>query len=339
MSPLISILIPAYNSKRWIRDSILSALNQTWLNKEIIVVDDGSTDNTLKIAKSYESERLKVVTQKNRGAAAARNSALSLAQGDYIQWLDADDLLAPDKISKQLQDPATEDPKVLLSSAFGLFYRHPQQAVFSPNLLWNDLSPSDWIVAKFANNLWLNPAVWLVSRELTEAAGNWNENLSLDDDGEYFCRVVAKSRFVKFLPTAKSYYRQWSSGSLSRTSSKKACRSLLNSLKLSIGYLLALEDSHRTRSAALSYLQIWMTYFYPNEKDLLQELYKMANSLGGVLLPPKLQRKYEFIRLFLGWDGVYTTMRAVSRSKLWFQKALDELNWTLSRTGGPDPTK
>src|ERR1041385_4381684 len=94
--PLVSILIPAYNAEQWIGDAIRSAIDQTWDHKEIIVVDDGSTDRTLAAAKRFESPLVRVVSQKNQGAAAARNLAFSLSKGDYIQWLDADDLLAPD---------------------------------------------------------------------------------------------------------------------------------------------------------------------------------------------------------------------------------------------------
>src|SRR5688500_18155135 len=99
MSDLVSILIPAYNAERWIAATLQSALEQTWPAVEIIVVDDGSRDQTLAVARRFEGQSLKVVTQTNMGAAAARNTALGLAQGSYIQWLDADDLLAPDKIA------------------------------------------------------------------------------------------------------------------------------------------------------------------------------------------------------------------------------------------------
>src|SRR5271154_3546532 len=102
MKPLVSILIPAYNAETWISDSLRSAIAQTWERKEIIVVDDGSTDQTLTVARQFESDQLKVVTQKNQGAAATRNSAFSLCRGDYIQYLDADDLMAPDKIVRQM---------------------------------------------------------------------------------------------------------------------------------------------------------------------------------------------------------------------------------------------
>jgi len=101
MQPLVSILIPAYNSEEWIGETIRSAVEQTWPRKEVIVVDDGSRDGTLAAAKVLASKEVTVVTQENQGVCAARNHALRLCQGDYIQWLDADDLLAPDKIERQ----------------------------------------------------------------------------------------------------------------------------------------------------------------------------------------------------------------------------------------------
>ena len=123
MAQLVSILIPAYNAEKWIRDTINSALSQTWPKKEVIIVDDGSTDNTLQIARQFESKSVKVITQENMGACVARNKALSFAQGDYIQWLDADDLLAPDKISQQLKYAGDgRNSQILLSSAWCRFY-------------------------------------------------------------------------------------------------------------------------------------------------------------------------------------------------------------------------
>src|SRR5947207_15694099 len=83
MKPLVSILIPAYNAERWIAETMRSALRQTWPNKEILVVDDGSTDQTLRIARQFPSKAISVVSQKNQGAAAARDRAFDLCQVDY----------------------------------------------------------------------------------------------------------------------------------------------------------------------------------------------------------------------------------------------------------------
>ncbi len=81
MKPLVSILIPAYNAEEWIADTIQSAIAQTWQRKEIIVVDDGSSDRTAEVARRFASKEVAVVSTKNQGAAAARNHALQLSQG------------------------------------------------------------------------------------------------------------------------------------------------------------------------------------------------------------------------------------------------------------------
>src|SRR5918996_6070506 len=90
INPLVSILIPAFNAQDYIAETLKSAIEQTWEKKEIIVVDDGSRDQTLSVARQFASKTVSVVTQENQGAAAARNKALERCQGDYIQWLDAD---------------------------------------------------------------------------------------------------------------------------------------------------------------------------------------------------------------------------------------------------------
>src|SRR5262245_2008001 len=146
MAPLVSILIPAYNAERWIAETLQSALGQTWGRKEIIVVDDGSSDGTLAAALRFESNEVRVVMQPNQGAAAARNKALSLSQGDYIQWLDADDLLAPDKISKQIETVGgSVGQRTLLSGPWAYFCYRTSAAKFNPTPLWCDLSPVEWM--------------------------------------------------------------------------------------------------------------------------------------------------------------------------------------------------
>ena len=332
MSELVSILIPAYNTEKWIADAIKSVLAQTWANREIIIVDDGSSDNTLKIAKTFESKTVKVITQKNMGACGARNKALSIAQGDYIQWLDADDLLAPDKISQQLRESGSgHNSRVLLSSAFGTFFFRHQKAKFIPNSLWQNLAPVEWVITKFNDNIWMNPAVWLVSRELADLAGLWDERLSLDDDGEYFCRVVAASERVKFVPEAKSYYRVGNVGSLSRRTSYKACESLLLSLTLCFGHLLSLENSERARSACLKYLQIWLLYFYPEKPELMKRMNELARELGGSLPPPEVNWKYYPIERVMGWEAAKKVMTHWRNAKSVGYKNWDRLLYNLTQ--------
>jgi len=324
MTKLVSILIPAYNAEKWIAETIESALNQTWAKKEIIIVDDGSSDNTYHIAKRFQSKSVKICAQKNSGASSARNKAFLMSQGDYIQWLDADDLIAPDKIEIQMEHISkSENSMIINSSSFGEFYYRKSCARFITTPLWQDLKPIDWISYKFNNNIWMNPAVWLTSRSLIEKAGIWDERLSLDDDGEYFARTIAASELVKFIPEAKAYYRRSNVASLSRSRSYEACRSLILSLKLSFEYLLRLEDSERTRQACLNYLQIWFIYVYPEKTALIQEIYFLAERLGGKLEEPKLGKKYYLFQKIFGWQTAKFLSMNVPKIKLVAKNKLD----------------
>src|SRR5215471_10518887 len=237
MKPLVSILIPAYNAEEWIETTIQSALGQTWQRKEIIIVDDGSRDGTAAVARRFASKEVAVVSTENQGAAAARNRALQISQGDYIQWLDADDLLAPDKIERQLAALREADGRrILFSSSWAHFNYRPKRARFVATRLWQDLSPIEWLLRKMGENLHMQTATWLTSRELTAAAGPWDTRLISDDDGEYYCRVLLASEGTRFVPEAKVFYRvtpfnRWSYISPSDNKKKDA---LLISMKLHI---------------------------------------------------------------------------------------------------------
>jgi glycosyltransferase involved in cell wall biosynthesis len=317
MKTLVSILIPAYNAEEWIAETLQSAVSQTWENKEIIVVDDGSKDGTFEAARKFSPQGVRVVKQENQGAAAARNKALSLCQGSYIQWLDADDLLSPDKISRQMavaQD--RQDNRLLLSCAWGGFMYRPKRANFQPTPLWNNLKPAEWLIRKLGQNLYMQPATWLVSRELTEAAGLWNTELKVDDDGEYFCRVLLQSSEVEFVPAAKVYYRASGSGSLSYIGLSDAkMASQLESMRLHIAYLRSMEDSDRARAACVQFLQNWIPFIYPNRPDLVKESERMAAELGGKLEMPALSWKYFWIKSILGWNSAKRAQLLLPRMK------------------------
>jgi glycosyltransferase involved in cell wall biosynthesis len=331
MKPLVSILLPAFNAERWLSDTLCSAVAQTWQPKEIIVVDDGSIDRTLAIARRFESESVRVLTQKNRGAAAARNNAFSHCRGDYIQWLDADDLLAPDKVSSQLQ--ALGDGcggRTLISSSWGYFLYRPDQARFVPTPLWCDLSPVEWLIRKMGQNLHMQTATWLVSRELTEAAGPWNTELSVDDDGEYFCRVLLASQGVRFVPESRVYYRMSGGGSLSyigNSAHKKEAQ--WHSMEFHIRYLRSLEDSERVRRACIQYLQNWLLVFYPETPDVVRRARELARSLGGDLVEPRLSWKYAWMTRLCGWNAAKRAQLLLPRIRWSVLRAWDKALFAL----------
>jgi glycosyltransferase involved in cell wall biosynthesis len=330
--PLVSILIPAYNSQEWIADTLRSAIAQTWEPKEIIVVDDGSKDRTLAIARQFEAQGVRVVEQQNQGASAARNKAFSVSRGDYIQWLDADDLLAPDKVARQMEAVQQGIGKrTLLSSPWALFMHRPSRAQFVPSGLWCDLTPVEWLVRKMAQNVYMQTATWLVSRELTEAAGPWDVRLLGDDDGEYFCRVLLASDGVHFVPDAKVYYRSFGFNSLSyigRFPNKIDAHWL--SMQLHIQYLRSLETSARVNAACLAYLRSSLIYFYPDKTNIVHQAEQLAQELGEPTLgPPELSWKYVWIEKIFGWNAAKMAQHSMRKLRWSQQKRLDRMLFLL----------
>jgi glycosyltransferase involved in cell wall biosynthesis len=317
MKPLVSILIPAYNAEEWIGHTLQSAIAQTWPRKEIIVIDDGSRDRTTEVARLFASKEVTVVSSQNQGAASARNHALQLSQGDYIQWLDADDLLAPDKIERQLEARGEVDGRrILLSSSWAPFYYRTRRARFVHTSLCQDLSPLEWLLRKMGENQHMQTATWLTSRELAEAAGPWDTRLLSDDDGEYFCRVLLASAGTCFVSETGVFYRVTGSSRLSSIGiSDKKKDALLVSMKLHIQYLRSLEDSERVRKACLTYMQTWYENFYPDRPDLVAELQALAAQLQGHLQAPRLRWKYAWMKPMFGWKAAKWAQMALPQLK------------------------
>ncbi|MGC8490549.1 MAG: glycosyltransferase family 2 protein [Syntrophobacteraceae bacterium] len=331
MTQLVSILIPAYNAQKWIRQTMESALGQSWPHKEIVVVDDGSTDMTLRILKSFESGIVKIVSQENRGGPAARNVALRHAQGDFIQWLDHDDILDPDKIKSQLQSQKYDgDPGTLLSGSFAQFYFSTARARFHSGPLWRDLAPIDYFLIKFGQNTWIHPSVWLASRELTEAAGPWTELRSPYDDGEYFCRVVAACKRIVFVPEAKSYWRVGNAKSMNRSRSEEAIEAMYATTVLSITQFRSLEDSPRTRMACLQCLQDTFNSMGPNFRDVQEKVRRLARELGGSVFLEPLRPRYRLLGRALGRQIAGVMQAAIPALKESVVRGWDKLCFLIS---------
>jgi glycosyltransferase involved in cell wall biosynthesis len=327
MKKLVSIIIPAYNAEKWVGACIESAIAQTWNWKEIVVVDDGSTDSTLKIAESYASPIVDVVTKENGGASSARNLGLSLSQGEYVQWLDADDLLGPTKIERQMEDAeAGQNPTVLFSGPWGRFYKYPEKAIYTSDLLWEDLDPLEWLLRKIENNLWMPPMVFLVSRRLTDMAGLWNENLSLDDDGEYFLRVMSHSSKIRYIPVAQCFKRSTFGLSHGINLTNKKLNSQVCSIFSYIRIVRSIDDSERIRKACLTFLNRWAIYFYPQRHDIMEQMQKLALELGGMIEKPTLSKKYRCIQKIFGWNIAKKAQFALPTARHFARKHLESFN-------------
>jgi glycosyltransferase involved in cell wall biosynthesis len=311
MNPLVSVIIPCHNAAPWLGETIGSALVQTWPRTEVIVVDDGSSDNSLAIARTFEAQGVRVVDQANAGASAARNHGLRLAGGDFIQFLDADDLLEREKIARQM-DVLAAAPAAIAAGPWGRFDRDPATAIFTPEDNWRDSEPVEWLALNFAGRGMMPPAAWLVPRALATAAGPWDERLTLNDDGEYFCRVMLKSTAVRFCAGARSFYRSNLPGSLSRRRSEAAWHSAFLSHERCVQEVLAREDSARTRRAGADLFQRLAYTIYPDCPELVADCESRARQLGGSTLRAEGGKAFQGLARIIGWKAA---RRAVRRLK------------------------
>ncbi|MFP5236385.1 MAG: glycosyltransferase family 2 protein [Acidobacteriota bacterium] len=205
MPPLVSIVIPSFNSGRFLSDAVRSAFVQTYPDIECLVVDDGSTDDTtavlVKLKERYP--RLKILRKTNGGPSSARNLGLKSCSGGMVSFLDADDVLLPDKIERQVHF-LQEHPGVGLVYGDYLLARedlHPI-ALFSAEMP-RGLAPLEALC--YRN--WFNPVVTLVRREVVEQVGQFDEDIAVGEDWDYWIRCAKVARLA-YLPGPVALYRQ-----------------------------------------------------------------------------------------------------------------------------------
>ncbi len=311
MNPLVSIIIPVYNAESHLRETINSALSQTYPNKEIIIVNDGSTDNSVNIAREFNSDIVKLINQEKKGASAARNAGLRTANGDYVQFLDADDLLSADKISAQVSVLNGSDGNLALCSTV-YFNDAEDPYIINQTVEWYDVGSDD--VVDFLTKLYtpayilpgyggmIQPNAWLVPRNLINKAGYWNESLSVDDDGEFFCRMILASKGIVFAPEGVNYYRKHTHRkNLSAGLTKTGYRSMLAALGLKYQQLRKQSDNKILDNIfAAHYCEIGINA-YPQFKAISNEALKTANKLGVKGHRYKGGPVSTFLSLIFGW--------------------------------------
>lgn len=330
--PLVSIIIPAYNTGPYLEPTIRSALDQTWPHTEVIVVDDGSTDGSLDVARRFEGPRLRVVTQQNRGSCAARNAGVHAARGEYLQFLDHDDLLAPDKLAKQFElwKPGVSR-RTLFMGEIIRFYDTPDGtrheiapgSDYHPAFLhtypeFHSLPARDWLLRWWTQRLEVTPLAWLIPRELMAAAGPWEERyLSRLDDYEFLTRLLLAADDLVLTPGSRSYFRTMVAGSMSSAAQNQSARAFqgqLFALNLCCDHLLAAEDSARTRTACASLLMHYSYEAYPEHLAETDAAENRARSLRAPLPPCPGGRFVRTIAPLLGWRRAKWLQH---RARLW----------------------
>ncbi|MEQ9626113.1 glycosyltransferase [Coleofasciculus chthonoplastes] len=200
--PTISVIIPVYNGEKTIRETLESVFNQTFCDFEVIVINDGSQDSTLEILSAIKEPRLKIFSYPNANQAASRNRGLTHACGDYIAFLDADDLWTPDKLEAQF-NALQENPQAAVAYSWtnvidesGQFLRPGSHITVN-----GDAYPHLLMINFIENGS--NP---LIRRKALEEVGGFNTSLPLCEDRDMWLRLAARYPFVA-VPSAQILYR------------------------------------------------------------------------------------------------------------------------------------
>ena len=257
---LISILIPCYNAEKWIEQAIKSALNQTYTHKEVIVVDDGSTDNSLEIIRSF-GDAIRWETGKNKGGNVARNRLLELSNGKWLQYLDADDYLLPNKVEQQVQF-IEENPNTDIVYSPSIFEYHTSEKVTQkilpipePHDPWVLLAR--WYLPQTGSPLWRKQAIIDV--------GGWKVDQPCCQEHELYLRLLIAKKSFQYYPKAASVYRQWSESTVCKKSKSETYRRRLEIIDKLEQHLIAAKRLTNSRQNAINQARfesariIWLT--------------------------------------------------------------------------------
>lgn len=210
MSAIISVVIPCYNAAPWIGECLASVLAQDGVSTEIIVIDDGSTDASAEIVEK-QAPQARLVRTPNQGPSKARNLGMSLAQGDFFQFLDADDLLAPGKLARQF--------RLLRDSGADVAYGNWQKLRCDRK---GNAMPAEIVAQRIEDpeielftDFWCPPAVYLFSRMISEKAGGFPDHLPVIQDARFVLSCALQGAKFVYSDSLMAYYRLQGSGSVS----------------------------------------------------------------------------------------------------------------------------
>lgn len=260
--PLVSILIPNYNKAAYLAETLDSVIAQTYTNWECVIVDDHSTDSSWEILEIYSKKdfRIKIFKRpenRKKGGGAARNFAFENSNGDYVQWLDSDDLIHKDKLSSQVSDLLTAKDNSI-SIANWKWIDSPSDIEDENGSIKNSPNmESRW--TKYPNEgleliLWLFKIrflipihSYLVRADLLRESGLWNEDLTKNQDGEFMVRVLLKCKNISYNYSVFAFYRRPNCNHLSHQNTYRSWKDWFESLVLCDNWILQQNKSKNTK--------------------------------------------------------------------------------------------
>ena len=299
-SQLVSIIISAFNAEKYIAETLDAVLQQTYPNLEVIVVNDDSTDNTLSIAESYKSRGVLVFSQDKKGQDAALNLGYKHSKGEYIKFMDSDDLINPEMVELQVNAISTSSDHIAYGEWARFYHNNPSNANFESLDYWKNTDPIEFIIAR-PEGVMLQCGIILIPRNLIDKVGGWDERLVLYNDTEFFNRIILASKGVKFVKGARLYYRSGMSSSISAQKGRKYFESTLLAIDLIADQLLKKEDSIRIRTFIANLYQDRYFQLFPLYPDLCIDYKNRLLEYPHSTLKPQGGKIFEFLLFFLGW--------------------------------------
>ena len=309
----VSVIIPCFNAEKTIDATIQSVLAQSFAEFEIVLVDDGSTDKTSEVIRAVSDGRIRLLSQANAQAGAARNAGFEAAKGASVIFLDADDLVGPDHI-RSLASALDGAKDCVAASPWRRFYSDAHVEPHLDRPTYRTLPGLSWLLLDWANDYMTQPGMFLIPRQMLELHGLWIPHLSFgpNDDFEFFTRILANAREVRFAPHAMLLYRSAQAGSLSTLNDARAIECKLESFERGVEIYLTLRNTPEARRACANLFQRLIYEQYPKHRFQLTRAAEKVRALGGSDLPPFGSPKFHRLSALFGWR-LASQLRDISR--------------------------
>lgn len=306
----VSVIIPVFNCKIGLDKTIESVRNQTYQDFEIVIVNDGSDAETTNLLKAIEDDKVFVYHKTNEGAAVARNFGFQKSNGQIVQFLDAGDVIHPDKFKMQIDDLSLNPNK--LSLCYYMYFSNYAEIDFNKNINQSHFIYSTDDTQAFLINLWggygnmnfIQTNCWMFHRNLVEKVGGWRNYRCPDDDGEFFARLVLASKGIVCTKKVLNYYFNSINDDfhLSRNKNSKYIKNNLLTIDLKYKYILEKGMRNGLEQAIAWQYFVFAVNNYPLHKTLSKIAYNRFNVLNQT--PPKLILGGQIIRnitYIFGW--------------------------------------
>ena len=287
MRPIISVIIPVYNGEKTIIETIESVLKQTFTDWELIIINDGSTDQTLDIVNRIQDSRIQVVSYPNAGLSASRNRGIAKARGEYISFIDADDLWTADKLEFQLK-ALEENPQAVLAYSWTDCIDESGQ-LRGPGS--HSTVSGDVYATLLLNNFLENGSNPLIRTKVFTEVGGFDESLNSAEDWDMWLRLAARYPFV-VVPFPHILYRVY------RTSMSA------NVLRMEVACLRVIERAFMQAPDFLQYLKndsIANIYKYNIFKALQYPIARKQGLIAALFLWKAIKQKPEFLKTKIIW--------------------------------------